>query len=157
LLTLAGHDPTEDRPHRDDDSLRDLERGDPERASVHVVEDQARLAVDARGAVCDSALACLTTPADERFSRRARPRRGRWHGGRLAAAVAVDSRVRGEQLDERVRVALLPRGDEAAGDLVPLLARDVEAAPSLLHVAVGAGEDLSAVVRVFPTIRAISS
>jgi hypothetical protein len=66
-LTLAGHDPTEDRPHRDDDSLRDLERGDPERASVHVVEDQARLAVDARGAVCDSALACLTTPADERF------------------------------------------------------------------------------------------
>jgi hypothetical protein len=80
------------------------------------------------------------------FATRSAPDERHRDGRRLAAAVAVDGGVRGQDLDERLRVALLPGGEEAAGDLVPLLAREIEAAPALLHVPVGASEDLAAVV-----------
>jgi hypothetical protein len=69
---------------------------------------------------------------------------------RLPAAVAIQRRVGGEQLDQRLDVAVLPRGDEAPGDLVSLLARNVEAAPALLHPATGPHQDLTAVVGALP-------
>ena len=71
-------------------------------------------------------------------------RRGR--GGRLAAAVSDRDGVLGEQLDEPVRVAVLDRCEEAPRELVPLLARGLEARPPLLDVPPGAYRELAAVL-----------
>src|SRR5215211_779657 len=133
------------RPYGDDDTLGDLERRDPERASGLVVEHEAQLAVDARRAVCDAALVRLAAPADDRLrDALGAHERGR-HRRRLAAAVAVDGGVGREQLDERVGVAFLPGRDEAARDLLALLARDFEATSPRFDVPARAGEDLTAV------------
>ena len=42
-------------------------------------------------------------------------------GGAVAAAVAVDDHIGGEQLDQAVHVAVLDRVEELAGQPVPLL------------------------------------
>ena len=108
----------QDRSDGDHDAVGDLERGDPERVSARLIEDEARLAVDERRPVCESTLASLAAPADERFrdalgaDERDRDRR------RLAATVAVNGRVGGEEFDERRRVAFFPRAEEAAGRFV---------------------------------------
>jgi hypothetical protein len=52
----------ENRPHGDDDAVRDLERSDPESPSLLVVEDQAGLAVGAGWPVRES-LSSWTTPS----------------------------------------------------------------------------------------------
>ncbi len=112
------------------------------------VEDEPGLAVDRPATVGVSAIRDhARAPADERLrdaqgaDERDRDRR------RLPAAVPVERHVRRQNLDERVRVAVLPGVEESAGHLVPLLARHVEPLPSLLHVRVGAHEDLPAVGR----------
>ena len=94
----------------------------------------------------EASLVRLPPPADERLGDPLGADERDRDGRRLAAAVAVDGRVRGEQLDKTLGVALLPRGKEAAGDLLPLLPRDVETVPAFLDVPVRPGEDLAAVV-----------
>ena len=94
----------------------------------------------------EAALARLAAPADQCLRHALCTDERHRHGRRLAAAVAVDRRIRSQQLDEALGVALLPGGEEAAGDLLALLARDVEAAPPLVDVPVRPGEDLAAVV-----------
>ena len=134
----------EQRANGDHDPVGDLEAGDPADTPVGVVEDEAGLAVHGGAAVRDPALACLPAPADQclRHTLRAHERNG--DGRRLAAAVSVHRRVRGEQLDQGLGVAVFPGGDEAPRDLVALLARDVVAPPSLVDVPAGAHEDLAA-------------
>jgi len=90
--------------------------------TVCVMEDEARFAVDERCAVHETALASLVTPADECLRHALGADERHRHRWRLAAAVAVDGRVRGEQLDQPVCVGLLPGGEEAAGNLLALLA-----------------------------------
>ena len=130
----------------DDEPSAISKAGDPDRAPVGVVEDDARLAVDQRRPVSEAALAGLAAPADQRLRHALGADERHRHDGRLAAAVAVDRGVRSEH-STSPPVAVLPGGQEPAGDLLALLARDVEAAPALLDVAVRPGEDLAAVVR----------
>src|SRR5215211_545535 len=136
----------EDRSNSDHDTVGDLERRHPERASAGLIEDDARLAVDERRPMCEFMLASLAAPADERFRHALGADERHRDSRRLAASVAVNGRVRGEELDERRRVALLPRAEEAAGHFVSFLARDVKAAPSLGNMLVRTGQDLPAVV-----------
>src|SRR5215218_2986792 len=136
----------EDRSHSDHDTVGDLERRHPECASAGLIEDEARLAVDERRPMCEFMLASLAAPTDERFRHALGADERHRDSRRLAASVAVNGRVRGEELDERRRVALLPRAEEAAGHFVSFLARDVKAAPSLGNMLVRTGQDLPAVV-----------
>src|SRR4029453_12491503 len=64
-----------------------------------------------------------------------RPRPGR----RLAAAVAVDHRVCGEQPDQALHVPVADRVEEPRRELLALSARSLEARLLLLDVAPGAG------------------
>ena len=90
-------------------------------------------------------LACLTVPAIS-FATRSRPSIGCGQRRRLAAAVAVDDDVGGEQLLERREVAVLGRGEEALGELVAMLPRGLEARPALVDVPSRADDELAAVV-----------
>ena len=66
--------------------------------------------------------------------------------GRLAAAVAVQHDVVGEQRLERLELTLLGGGEEAPRQLVALLARGLEARPALLDVAARPCRELARVV-----------
>jgi hypothetical protein len=52
----------QDRPHRDDEPVGDLERSNPDRA-LRAGEDQAGVSVDERGAVGEATLVCQAAPA----------------------------------------------------------------------------------------------
>jgi len=116
----------EHRPHGDDDAVRDLERGHPERSPIALVEDEPRLAVDARPAMDDAALVRLPPPSRSAPSRRARRRPAAPEWREPCRPVTEDGGVRGEELDQLLGVALLPGGDEAACDLFPLQDRALD-------------------------------
>ena len=135
------------RPDRHHDAVGDLERRHPHSPPTGVGERDPRLAVHERGPVGEAELGGLLAPADERLRDPLGADERHGDRRRLAAAVAVDDGVRRQEVDQPVGVALLPRHEEAARDLLALLAADVEPAPALVDVGVRARQDLAAVGR----------
>src|SRR5919108_4660305 len=135
----------EDRPHRNDEAISDLELLYSSHTPVGPVVDDAWLAVDRRDLVRDASLEHHRAPADERLRDAQRTDERLADRGGLPATVAVERRVWRKHGHERVRVACLPGLDEEAGDLLALRARDFEAPPPLVHVRVRSGEDLARV------------
>ncbi len=71
-------------------------------------------------------------------------------GGRLAAAVAVEHHVMGQQLLQPFEIALLGGREEAGREHLPLLARGLEPGAPLLHLAAGACGELAGVLLARP-------
>jgi hypothetical protein len=138
-------------------SAGDLERQHAQQPLPSVEQQRPRAAVDldgpqrhARnagdpGPVVDERTRDLDAPAQ-------RPRERR----NLAAAVGGQLHVVREQRLEPGEVAVLGGREEPSCQLVALLARGLEAGPTLLEVASGAGGELAHVVSLLPTIAVIS-
>ncbi|MGH2991516.1 MAG: hypothetical protein ACRDMA_16980 [Solirubrobacterales bacterium] len=80
-----------------------------------------------------------------------------FEGACLAAAVAAQHRVVGQQVVQPLEIVLLGGREEAGRKLLPLLARGLEPGPPLLHVAAGPCGELRAYCSLVPTISAIRS
>src|SRR6266516_8015152 len=118
-----------------DYAVDDLERHDRGDAALLVHEHHAGLPVELGRRQRPAEPRGLRERADHQLRDALAPVDRLRPGRRLAAAVAVHDDVRGEQLDQRVRVAELRRGEEPPRELVALLARGFEPRPSLVDVA----------------------
>ena len=87
----------------------------------------------------------LPEPGRQRARDASAPVHGASEGRRLAAAVAVQHDVAGEQLLERREVALAGRREEAPRQLLALLGGRLEPGPALLDVAARARRELAGV------------
>ena len=148
VAQLVGVD---DRAHGLDLALRDVEDHDADQPALEVVDQRPRLPVDLRAAQDEAAQA----------GARAQPRRQRTRhtgaavdrageGGRLAAAVAAEHDVVGQQLLERFEIALLGGREEAARQRLALLARRLEPGPPRVDVTARPRDELTGVLLARP-------
>src|SRR3954451_20777439 len=135
-----------DRPHALYAPVEDVERHHADHAAVRTAHQRARLTVH-HGALEArlNARAGLAPGCERARHARAAGHRPR-QGGDLAAAVAVQHHVVGEQLLEALHVAVARGREEALRELLLLLARRVEAAAMGLDVAARPGGQLARVV-----------
>ena len=133
-------------PHALDPPLGGVERDDAD-DSVPLIDDlRPRLPVDLDAHEPDARRFELAEDPRQQAPHAVRPDDRTRDRGDLAAAVAVERGVRGQQLDEAVEVAPLASGEEPLGDLIALRGRRLEAPLARVDVAFRPGEDLPAVV-----------
>jgi hypothetical protein len=140
MAELLGID---DRADGLDEAIGDLDRNDIDQAAVRVEEHRARLAVYLGSPHAQAELPRLPADAGQELrdavaaEDRARPRRG------LAAAVAVDGCIGGDELDQALEVALADGRKEAVGERLALQLGGLEARLLLPNVAARACGELA--------------
>ena len=142
----------DDRAHALDLALRNVEDHDADQAAVTVENERTGLSVHLlapQGDAPDQGL----KPREPRRQRARHPvsavERPR-DGGCLAASVAVEHHVVGQQFLQPLEIPLLGGREEAVRERVALLARGLESdapTPPLLHVAAGPRHELAGVLR----------
>src|SRR5215204_2853264 len=144
MRQLVGVD---DRVDAGDLTAGDLERDHGDQPLLCVKEERARVTVDLDGAQRRARKArAQAGPVDQGGRDTAAAAQRARQGGNLAAAVAGQLHVVGEQRLQPRQVALLDGPKESSCQLFALLARGLEAGAALLDVASGAGGELPDVV-----------
>jgi hypothetical protein len=143
VTELVGVD---DRADGLDAAVGDVEGEDAEQAAGRVEDERAGVAVDLGRGDDHADGAAAPGQAEEEPRDPLGAVDGDGHGRGLAAAVAVDDGVGGQQADQALGVALVDGGEEPAGELLALAPGGLEPRPAGLDVAAGSGRDLAAVV-----------
>jgi hypothetical protein len=144
----------DDRAHALDLAVGDVEDHHAGQSALAVEEQRTRLPVDllaAQGEAAEAGAGAQTRPQRASHPDAAVDRTG--DGGRLAAAVAVEHHVVGQQLLQPLEIAVLDGREEAGREPLPLLARGLEPdppTPPLLDVAAGPGRELAGVLLAAP-------
>jgi hypothetical protein len=122
----------DDRAHALDLALRDVEARHADQPALAVEEQRTRLAVHLLTADGEAAEAGEGAHPSDQQARDAGAAVDRsCGGGRLAAAVATENDVVGQQLLQPFEIALLGGREEAGRELLLLLARGLEAGTPL--------------------------
>jgi hypothetical protein len=136
----------DDRAHALDLALRDVEAHHADQLAVAVEDQRTRLPVHVLAADVEAEAAAGAQPRHQRARDLGAAVDRMSEGGRLAAAVAVEHHIVGQQLLQPLEIALLRGREEPGRKRLPLLARGLEPGAPLLHVAAGPRGELAGVL-----------
>src|SRR6266487_2123518 len=136
----------DDRAHALDLALRDVEDRHAVQPALAVEEQRTRVPVHLLAARGEAEAGEGAQPRDQQARDPGAGVERTCGGGRLAAAVAAEDDVVGQQLLQPLEIALLGGREEAGRELLPLLARGLEPRAPLLHVAAGPCGELTGVL-----------